>query len=78
MTTPMQGHTQLKVKCLSCSLHFIILTWHPEQHATTTIHCPECGRQGVDACFIIWSEPSTKQIYEVVPGSSQMTGMSLT
>lgn len=34
--------TQLKAKCLVCSLHFIVCTEYPEQHNRDTLSCPEC------------------------------------
>jgi ribosomal protein S27E len=36
---------EIKVKCMGCSLHFIILTWFPENHSASSITCPECGRK---------------------------------
>ena len=43
MSSDDSGHTQLKCKCVSCGLHFIILTWEPETHKAESIVCPECG-----------------------------------
>ena len=52
----MTTHTQLKIKCLRCKLHFVICTWKPEEHTIDTIHCPECNQFGKDSRFVIWQE----------------------
>jgi len=59
-------HTQIKVKCLKCGLHFIIFTWNKESHSLHTLYCPECGQH--EGKFVIWQEDSNKQIFEFVPG----------
>ena len=61
-------HTQIKAKCLSCSLHFIVCTEDPKRHSAQTLHCPECGQH--EGNFVVWQEPSYQFIFQVVPGAS--------
>ncbi len=65
------NHTQLKAKCISCDLHFVVCTWYPEQHSTKTLHCPECGQN--NGKFITWSEAVAEPICFMVPGQASMT-----
>jgi len=60
-------YTQLRVKCMKCGLHFIVCTWFPEQHATTTMYCPECGQH--EGTFYIWQAEVEGFIFQAVPGS---------
>lgn len=63
-----------KVKCLTCSLHFIVCSdyekW-PHENGTTTpagkITCPECTATGP---FFRWSERVPGFIFEAVPGET--------
>ena len=64
--------TVIKAKCLACSLHFLIPTWHPERHTNETLHCPECGQQ--QGAFLVWQDEVHGFIFELVPGSSQFIG----
>lgn len=36
-----------KLKCLSCGLHYVMLSWDPEIRVPLErVHCPECGKIG--------------------------------
>lgn len=63
-------HTQLKIKCRKCGLHFIIATWHPENHTRKDIICPECGQK--EGLYAIFSEEVALNICEVVPGTAKL------
>lgn len=67
-------HTQVKVKCLACSLHFVICTWHPERHTAEQLTCPECGQR----CghFALWAEEVSAPICTVVPGQARLTAIA--
>ena len=69
----MSIHTQLKVKCLKCGLHFIICTERLEEWAKdfSKIYCPECGEQGKK---LIYAESSDDFIFNVVPGKAEIVG----
>jgi len=71
-----KGHLQLRVKCLHCSLHFIICSWFANLHTPESICCPECGKRG--KC-IVWAHQSEDFIFQVVPGKDAdimgMTGL---
>ena len=71
LATP--NHTQLKFKCLQCSLHFVVCTWYPERHGVMAVYCPECGQH--EGAFIMWAEPSQDFIFQVVPGNAQFAAM---
>lgn len=75
MTSKSSNHTQLKMKCLECGLHFVICTWYPEKHGVATAHCPECGQH--DRRFIMWREESEDFIFQVVPGKAAIAGFGL-
>lgn len=67
--------TEVKVRCLACSLHFVIYTWYPERHSAATITCPECENSGTG--LMIWRQREFGFIFERVPGSagaSQFSG----
>ena len=66
------AYTQLRTKCMMCGLHFIVCTWNPEAHATTTMYCPECGQH--EGRFFIWAVEVEGQIYEAVPGADAYPG----
>jgi hypothetical protein len=62
---------KVKVKCLRCSLHFMICTEHPDTHRAKTIRCPECGNH--HGQFIVWKEvPEETFIFQVIPGDTGM------
>jgi ribosomal protein S27E len=67
-------HVQVKVKCFSCNLHFIICTWHPENHTSDKLTCPECGQN--KGAFTMWAEEVSAPICTVVPGRAQLTGIA--
>lgn len=69
----MSNHTQVKLKCMKCGLHFVICTWHPERHSSGDAYCPECGQQ--DGSFLMWHEESEKHIFQVVPGEAVFAGI---
>jgi len=58
--------TWVKVKCLACSLHFMIATYNPEQHTKESVHCPECGNHA--GPMMVWTEPGRGFIFQNVPG----------
>lgn len=62
----------IKVKCMQCSLHFMIATDSPEQHTNGSIHCPECGQH--EGHFLVWAEPGKGFIFQHVPGQAQLIG----
>jgi hypothetical protein len=64
-------HTQLKAKCLTCDLHFIVCTEHPEKHSQASLHCPECGQH--TGQFLTWSQVVGGPIYRTVPGEAKPT-----
>lgn len=68
-----EDHTQIKVKCMECSLHFTVFTWTPKNHNCRTLHCPECGQH--NGHFIIWHEPGRGFICQNVPGKAQIVQM---
>lgn len=59
------GHYQYKLKCLSCYLHFIILSWNPNWSEKRKVYCPECGQNNV---LIFGKVKVQKAIFEEVPG----------
>ena len=69
-------HTQIKVKCIDCGLHFVICTWNRDQWIKIPprkIYCPECGKNDRQ---LIWSEDSQQEINNVVPGNALLCGLS--
>ncbi len=64
----MFNHTQVKFKCFSCGLHFVVCTWEPEKHNASSAHCPECGQHRGE--FLVWKEDSKRPIFEIVPGAA--------
>jgi ssDNA-binding Zn-finger/Zn-ribbon topoisomerase 1 len=71
-------YTQLRVKCMKCGLHFIICTWFPEQHAPTTMYCPECGQhpgKRGNGTFSVWQAEVEGFIFQAVPGEAELTYM---
>ncbi len=69
-----EKHTQLKVKCLTCNLHFILCTEHPERHNAKTLYCPECGHHAGE--FATWTEVVAGPIYKQVPGNAKPAEMT--
>lgn len=62
----------VKMKCLSCSLHFEIYTWQEDWHEKMhgKVYCPECGTQGGK---MVWeAEQVEGQIYNHVPGNTNL------
>ena len=61
-------HYEIRIKCLSCSLHFIVLTWNPGWNERDEIHCPECG----ETTTKLVSDPieNESEIYTKVPGDT--------
>ena len=62
-------YTQLKCKCRECGLHFVVCTWKPESHASTTLYCPECGQH--DGKYMLWAEEIEGDIFSLVPGNAE-------
>ena len=63
-------YTQLRVKCMKCGLHFIVCTDYPEQHAITTMYCPECGQHL--GKFLLWKAEVGGFIFQAVPGDAEI------
>jgi len=61
--------TQVKAKCLNCSLHFIVCTDSPERHSAATLICPECAQ--CQGRFLLWYQRMFGFIFQVVPGRQQ-------
>ena len=65
MTNP-ATFTQVRAKCMECGLHFTVHTWYPEEHAGTTLYCPECGQH--EQRFMTWVVEVEGYIFQHVPG----------
>ena len=61
-------YTQVRAKCMKCGLHFILCSDYPEQHAGTTLYCPECGQH--EDCFMVWKAEVEGFIFQAVPGDA--------
>lgn len=57
--------TLYKYKCLNCSLHYVVATWHPAEWKDRKPFCPECGKNDR---YVAYVETVDKQIFEIVPG----------
>lgn len=71
---PSENSAIVKVKCLECSLHFVIHTWHKQKWDLTrkeAIYCPECGDTSPK---MVWSEDTQDEIYTHVPGATAYLG----
>ncbi len=64
-------HTQLKAKCLSCDLHFIVCTEYPDRHNAKSLYCPECGQH--EGNFLTWASVVASPIRREVPGDARPT-----
>jgi Zn finger protein HypA/HybF involved in hydrogenase expression len=62
-------YTRVKVKCLKCSLHFLICTVHAGRHLESNLRCPECGQHS--GAFCVWSEIVEGLISDEIPGNSK-------
>jgi DNA-directed RNA polymerase subunit RPC12/RpoP len=70
-----------KIKCMSCGLHFIAMSWQ-ENWAPTG--CPECGvrynegavKDGMGG-FMHWRSETDDFIFNRVPGESPMVGIGV-
>ena len=77
MATPendVATYTQYRVKCGECGLHFIICTDYPEQHAVTTMYCPECGQH--NGRFVVWQDEVEGFIFQAVPGDALLVNIN--
>jgi|GEM_PF-1139553 len=63
-------YTQKKIKCLNCSLHFIICTWEKDKHNSNSICCPECGQK--KGLFLVWTQQKFGFIFQDVPGNAML------
>jgi hypothetical protein len=63
-------YTQKKVKCLNCSLHFIICSWDQDKHNSSSIYCPECGQN--KGLFLVWTQQKFGFIFQDVPGNAML------
>ena len=66
------GHTQLKFKCKTCGLKFIVLTWYADWQLDRAHYCPQCGKKD----HIIWVETCEAQIRDIVPGNARPSEMN--
>ena len=64
-------HTQVKVKCLECGLHYALYSWSPDAHKSETLYCPECGQHHGN--FMVWHEPGKGFIFQNVPGEAELS-----
>ena len=55
---------------MKCGLHFIVCTDYPEQHANTTMYCPECGQHL--GKFLVWKAEVEGFIFQAVPGDAEI------
>src|ERR1700722_9684654 len=63
-----------KMKCLSCSLHFVVCSWSADwfaQHENKCF-CPECGSTGSK---IHWISTTDDPIFAIVPGGAHLDGI---
>lgn len=64
----------IKFKCSSCGLHYQLFTWNADWTEQYKSFCPECGVKGGK---MVWGpEETDKQIFEFVPGATQLTALS--
>lgn len=68
-----------KLKCLVCSLHFVVCSdheeWPPVRELTEqVIHCPECGQTKQ---FMRWRKEVPGFIFEAVPGDADIVGIQM-
>jgi Zn finger protein HypA/HybF involved in hydrogenase expression len=61
-------YSRIKAKCLNCSLHFVLCSWHPERHSAKSLYCPECGQHEDE--FMVWIEDVAGAIVQEVPGAA--------
>ncbi len=63
------SYYQHRLKCMSCSLHFIVCSdykeWPTYANVKSTISCPECGN---NRPFLHWVTKTEGFIFEAVPG----------
>ena len=68
------GHTQLRMKCRDCGLHFTVHTWEPDKHSTKTMYCPECGQH--EGKFVMWRLDVSDPIFAWVPGAADIVNIT--
>ncbi len=56
-----------KIKCMSCSLHFMTVSWDMNWYEKRRAVCPECADRHT---VLLGLEGSPGQIFEIVPGHS--------
>ncbi|HXH20444.1 MAG TPA: hypothetical protein VNN10_00330 [Dehalococcoidia bacterium] len=66
---------QVKAKCLSCGLHFIVCTHEPERHGRLSLTCPECRQ--AEGSFAVWRERVAGFIFQTVPGGAVLVEFGL-
>lgn len=59
---------RFKIKCLSCSLHFMVCSWYEHRHTADSLHCPECGQH--NGLFMVAVEIVAGTIDQDVPGAA--------
>lgn len=62
------SYMRIKAKCLACSVHFVVCSWHPDRHNAKTLYCPECGQH--EGHFMVWTERVSGAIAQEVPGNA--------
>lgn len=79
---PSVTHYQYRIKCLRCSLHFVVCSQWPNwprscgqggKGSQRYIHCPECGKRGelkIPFNFLAWKVEVPGFIFEHVPGDA--------
>ena len=66
------SYVKVKVKCLSCSLHFVVCSWYKSKHTAQTLYCPECGQH--EGQFMVWEATVPGPIALEVPGNAADVG----
>jgi hypothetical protein len=70
----MNEHTQLRIKCRVCGLHFVVFTWEPEERLAAGFFCPECGQ--FEQRYVIWRIEVPGMINDWVPGAAPLMGIT--
>lgn len=61
------------IKCMTCGLHFVVVSWHEEWGAERVCFCPECG--AVNGKLVWRPRKVDKQIFEIVPGDREILSL---
>ena len=64
------SHWQIRAKCFTCGLHFIVCTDRPQAHGRRDLFCPECGEHR--GAFAVWIAEVEGAIWQTVPGDAAL------